>query len=392
MARRSKREEELARQVLIQPFDIAMWSTKDGQGLYRLQERFALWLRTLAYPSRFICWQMPADLRGRIAYVADLARQEDDLVRKRLIMESRRFYEQLQNGAQYQRSLCGMGFWTDETVTAHALAGTVGGVLNTPAIPAPWPRLFDGSYILNEPQKDFKHWHLRPYGHSGGRYYFAFLSSYEFLPVNWFFDRPLKELMGMSYPLAICLDIPNTYERSEAIQKVEGVKMATEVHLVTGSGEDSRSKKKYQDCEQTLQALNAGDLLHEIQLIIAVAAPDRSGLKKAVDEVLNRMKPYVKMRLDPGEGQLEAAKFFSAIPSRKISLPRSSWSMISQDAAMLLGPLGYRKLAGMEGTMRGQSLDGRYPFFFHSWEPEKKATHEVWVGQTGSGKVRRTTA
>ena len=385
---RRRKKELYWHTCIIEPFDIAMFHTRDGQGLLALQNRFATWLRGLAFPARFVYWQMPADLRRRIDYVADLSRQEQDPLKKQMLMESRRNYEQLQNGANYHRSLCGIGVWTDDSLTSEAVARSVAGSFDTPAYVSPWPRLFEGNYRLSDRQGKFRHWHLRPVGRPGGRMYFAFLSSYEFLPVDWNFYRPLSQILSLPYPMALCVDFPRTYERSEAISSVEGTLLATRVHLSTSTAEDSKSSKKYNDCRQTLEELNQGDLLHELQVIIAVAAPDRESLKKSSDDIISRTKPYFRLRHDVGLQQANAAKFFSNLPTRQIGNTNSTWQMTSREAALLLGPVGFRKLSGLSGTMRGQSADGAFPFFFNSWPQGKKiATHEIVVGLTGAGKT-----
>lgn len=379
------------RTVLMEPFDIAMFHTRDGQGLYSLQNRFSMFLRSLAYPTRFIYWQMPADLRGRIDYVARLAREEDEPLKKQMLMESRRNYEQLQNAENYHRSLCGIGMWTDESLTDESVARLVAGSFDTRTSISAWPQLFEGNYRLSEPQGKFRHWHLRPVGGPGGRYYFALMSSYEFLPVDWNFYRPLPQILSLPYPMALCVDIPKTYDRSSAITSVEGTMLATRVHLSTSTAEDSKSGKKYQDCRQTLEELNQGDLLHEVQIIIAVAAPDRDALRRACDDITSRTKAYFKLRHDVGIQQANAAKFFSDTPTRRIGNDSSPWEMTSREAALLFGPTGFRKLSGLDGTMRGQSADGSYPFFFNSWPKGKKvATHEIIVGLTGAGKTFAT--
>lgn len=372
--------------VMVEPFDIAMYHTRDGQGLSSLQNRFATWLRGLAFPSRFIYWQMPADLRLRIEYVADLARREDDPLKKQMLMENRRNYEQLQNGANYHRSFCGIGMWTDDSINSAAVASHIAGSFDTPAYVSPWPKLFEGNYRLCEPHPKFKNWHLRPIG-SGGRMYFAFMSSYEFLPVDWNFYKPLRQVLSLPFPLALCIDFPKTWDRNDAISSIEGTLLATRVHLNTSTGEDSKSAKKYRDCQHTLEELNNGDLLHDVQIVIAVAAPDRESLKKACDDIVSRTKSYFRLRHDVGTQQGRAALFFSDTPTKIIGNEPTTWQVTSREGALLLGPLGYRKLSGLSGTMRGQSADGAFPFFFDSWPAKKIATHEIVVGLTGSGKT-----
>ncbi|MDQ7024745.1 MAG: hypothetical protein Q9P01_09240 [Anaerolineae bacterium] len=310
LASRRRKKEVYRHTCIVEPFDIAMFHTRDGQGLLSLQNRFATWLRGLAFPARFVYWQMPADLRARIDYVADLSRQEQDPLKKQMLMESRRNYEQLQNGANYHRSLCGIATWTDDSMTSETVARSVAASFDTLAYVSPWPKLFESNYRLSEGHSKFRHWHMRPIGRPGGRMYFAFLSSYEFLPVDWNFYRPLSQILSLPYPMALCVDVPRTYDRSAAISFVEGTLLATRVRLSTSTGEDSKSAKKYNDCRQTLEELNQGDLLHEVQLIIAVAAPDRESLKKSCDDIISRNKPYFKLRYDVGLQQANAARFF----------------------------------------------------------------------------------
>jgi len=384
---RSRKKEQITHTTMVEPFDIAMYHTRDGEGLSSLQQRFSGWLRGLSFPSRFIYWQMPADLRDRINYVADLARQEDNPIKKDMLMESRRNYEQLQNGANYHRSYCGIGMWTDDSVTSHAVASSIAGAFDTPAYVSPWPKLFESNYRLSEPHTKFNHWHLRPVGRPGGRMYFAMMSSYEFLPVDWNFFRPLRSVLALPYPLALCVDFPKTWDRNDAISSIEGILLATKVHLSTSTSEDSKSGKKYIDCKKTLDELNSGDLLHDVQIIIAVAAPDRDSLKKACDEITSRTKAFFRLRHDVGKQQVKAALFFSDKSTKIIGNEPTTWQVTSREAALLLGPLGYRKLSGLTGTMRGQSADGAFPFFYNSWPQKKIASHEIVVGLTGSGKT-----
>src|SRR5688572_24957519 len=103
-----KREELICHTTLIQPFDINLHVTQDGEGLLALQSRFAMWLRGLSDPARFITWQMPADLRPRMVETtrkAHIAHDYGDEDRYHLLMETRRYYEELQQEAQYQRAI-----------------------------------------------------------------------------------------------------------------------------------------------------------------------------------------------------------------------------------------------------------------------------------------------
>src|SRR5690606_37487579 len=105
--------------------------------------------------------------------------------------------------------------------------------------------------------------------------------------------------------------------------------------------EDSRSAKKLADCQLTLRQLNEGDLLHEVQIVIAVAAPERGALWKAVQEIINTTKPYFALRPEVGEAQIEAVKFFSAQRSKHIRTPSTTWQMVSRELALAFAPLGF---------------------------------------------------
>ncbi|MCI0351122.1 MAG: hypothetical protein L0Z53_16990, partial [Acidobacteriales bacterium] len=147
-------------------------------------------------------------------------------------------------------------------------------------------------------------------------------------------------------------------------------------------------QQKMADCMLTLQQLNQGDALHEVQIIIAVAAPTLDALKDAVDEVINTCRPYFNLRVELAEALVKAPKFFSPVLSKQISVPQKPWQLGSSELALFFAPVGFRKMAGMSGIMRGEAIGASsYPMFHDSWTAEKKATHEAWVGLTGSGKT-----
>src|SRR5438067_88986 len=106
------------RTFLLEPFDIGMHRTEAG--VATLQARFTAWLRSLNCPARFICWLMPTTLDDKISNLSFLAREvgQTDSSRSELLMEYRRFYETLQDSADYQRSICGMALWTEENSRA----------------------------------------------------------------------------------------------------------------------------------------------------------------------------------------------------------------------------------------------------------------------------------
>lgn len=385
MARRFSRGETLTpHTVLIEPFDIVLHGTPEG--LQALQNRFSLWLRGLQGPSRFVTWQMPADLSPRIEALVESASVAEEPQRHSLLMEYRRHYEQLQQEADYQRAVCGLAVWLDANESSRTLARSVSGSFDTLAVEAPWPALFQGDYALCEPGGGYRGWHLAPVGRPGGRPLYAFLSSYQFQPTVWDFTRPLPLLLRTDFPLALCVDIPQTWDRNDAINNIESVVQAYSVHLATTRGEDSRSIKKVNDCRQALEELNLGDSLHDVQIILAIAAPDRKTLKRRVDEVISAVKPWFLLRTEIGEAQAESAKFFGVTASQEIAVPHTSWPLVSRELALLFAPLGYRKLAGLDGTLRGEAAGGNYPVFHNSWR-DKRATHEVWVGVSGYGKT-----
>ncbi len=220
-----------------------------------------------------------------------------------------------------------------------------------------------------------------------GRPVWTVLTSSEFMPATWNFFQPLPPLLKLNIPVALAIDIPKTYDRNTATDRVESIMLAYETHLATNRGEDSRSVRRIEDCRRTLDQLNDGDALHEMQVVVAVAAYDAVTLRKRAQLVINEMKPWVRLRAEMGELLSRAVKVFAPIPTSTINLPEGTWPVTSREAALALSPLGYRKLSHTTGVMRGEAVGAAYPVFHQSWREEKHASHEVWVGLTGSGKT-----
>src|SRR5690606_41585004 len=118
--------------------------------------------RSLRGAAHFVCCLTPASLAAKIAQVSRAARDTDVERRAAMLMEYRRHYELLEAEADYQRTLCGMALWSDET--PRALAGGMLSAFDTPVVEAPLPPLFEGRYELRESP----FWHLAPVGRPGG--------------------------------------------------------------------------------------------------------------------------------------------------------------------------------------------------------------------------------
>ena len=370
------------RTFLIEPFDIMLHATEEG--VQSLQARFSTWLRTLRQPARFVCWQMPATLDEKISALSRSAQTVDDPQRRALLTEYRRHFEQINTSAEYQRALCGMALWSEQADmgSSRALAGGMVSAFDTPVVAGAWPALFEGHYAIRESP----FWHLAPVGRPGGRPLWALLTSYDFTPATWNFFRPLPPLLRLNFPLALAVDIPKTYERNAAIDALEGVIQAYDVHLSSVRGEDSRSVQRIADCRRALQEINNGDALHRVQLTIAVAADDLSQLRERAQVVVNETRAWFSLRHEVGELLARSVGFFTASHTKDIHIPDTTWPVTSRELALMLSPLGYRKLAATDGVLRGEAVGASYPVFHNSWR-DKRATHEVWVGSSGYGKT-----
>ena len=366
------------RTFLIEPFDIMLYA--DDEGVKSLQSRFATWLRTLSGPARFFCWQREASLDRKIAQVSREARQTGDAQRAELLMEYRRHYEMLESSADFQQTLCGMALWSDEM--PRALAGGMMAAFDTPVYEAPLAPLFEGRYDL----KETPFWHLEPVGRPGGRPLIAIMTSYELLPVVWTFRVPLIETIRLNMPMALVIDIPKTLERNAAVDAVENIIAAYQVHLASVRGEDSRSVTRINDCRRTLQEINAGDALHQVQFSYAIFAHDADELKRRMQQVISLTRPWFLLRQEVGELLARAVQFFSHTASKEINVPPTTWPMTSRELALALGLTGERKLSTTDGVLRGEAVEAAYPVFYNSWR-DRRATHEVWVGSSGYGKT-----
>jgi nitrogen fixation/metabolism regulation signal transduction histidine kinase len=83
-----------------------------------------------------------------------------------------------------------------------------------------------------------------------------------------------------------------------AVDAVENIIAAYQVHLSGMRGEDSRSITRINDCRRTLQEINAGDALHQVQMSIAVFAPHSDLLKRRVHQVINETRSWFFLRQD----------------------------------------------------------------------------------------------
>ena len=92
------------------------------------------------------------------------------------------------------------------------------------------------------------------------------------------------------------------------------------------------------------------------------------------------------MRREEGVTLSSAIEFFGPKRTDRINLKKTEWVVTSRQLSLLLAPLGCRKMSGTDGVMRGEGRDTLFPFFHNSWR-DKRATHEIWVGQTGYGKT-----
>lgn len=376
-----QRQDAPPRSVLVKPFDITMYSDERGEGVMALQSRYSSWLRGLPGPARFICWQVPADLTDKIHEVTFRAKGETEALRRKMLAGYRRFYQELNETADFQTSICGITIWTDEK--ERAVAGSVASTFDTQVAIADFPKLFDGKYKLAE----HPFWHLAPAGRADGRPFIAVLTSYEILPSTWNFYKPLPPLLKLNFPMAVCVDIPETFERNAATEKIENMIQAYSVHLATATTEDSRSVRRVQDCYRTLQEINNGEALHRVNIVIAVAAHDLRTLQERVQEIITQTRGWFLLRQEVGELLARSVGYFSVKRTTELGMPDTSYPATSHEAALLFSPLGYQKLGQQEGVLRGVAATGNYPVFFKSLGADKKAAHEIWVGLTGSGKT-----
>src|SRR5579859_7887675 len=374
----------------VDSFDIAMHATT--QGLTALQARLSGWLSTLSGPGRFVSYQTPATLKGKIDQVQHEAQRLTDSNtpafhrRADLLTEYLRFYEALQREGKYQRSSSFLVLWDDDN--RRALANQIGAAFETAARPVTaLPSLFEGQYTL----RSAPFWHLAPVGRPGGRLLWTILTGYECLPATWTFFKPHPPLLAFNFPLALSVDISKTYDRTDSVEAIERTIFAYRTHLASARSEDSRAVQRIKDCNEALSQINSNDALHLVQISIAVAAPSAALLRERARTIARELRAWVKLREESGVLLRRAVSFFSTAPTKQLDFPDTTWPLTSRELSLMFAPVGYRKLAGTRGILRGEAAGGQYPFFYDSWNdkygrPEKRATHEAWVGVPGFGK------
>jgi hypothetical protein len=368
---------------LIEPFDLFLHS--DEEGLRNLQARFSAWLRGVTGPARLVTWHVPTSLRSLIDWTIDEASETNNPWRTSILMQYRQWYEDMERLGSHQQAICGMALWAEVESAAQSLGMAAAGSFGTRVEQAPWPPLSIGEYHIAATPI----WHLKPVGRPTGRPLISVLGTFSFRPVEWTFFRPLALLFSMGIPMAVAVDIPKTWDASEAVSKLESMITAMSAHLATSRSIDTGSQRRIADCHQALAVIHGGQSLHSVQIKIAVAADDVATLKKRVDEIRNRLRPFMGLRIEVGNDQVRGARYFSTQATDRIEAKSSTWPMTSDTLALTLGFLGMRKLEARPGIVRGIAVGGGYPYIYDDWELKngKKATHECWVGTTGTGKT-----
>ncbi len=373
---------------LIEPFDFFMHDEESN--VLRIQAQFSAFLRGLTGPARFVTWHAPTTLQPLIEWTIQEARATTNPWRSSNLMQYRQYYEQLQRQGRFQQALCGAALWTPTSQNTQALAAFAQSYFGARVSHGDWPALMAGEYhIASQP-----FWHLEPVGRPLGRPLICLLGSYEFRQVEWTFFRPLIDLFLKGIPIALSVDIPRTWDTADAIASLEGVVTALQTLAIGSSSIDANGQRQVGDALATINDLQNGQNLHDVQIKIAVAAGDAAGLKESVDHVRNHLKPFVGIRHEVGADQVTAARYFSSLPTVKIEPNPTVWPMTSNVAALTLGFLGVRKLRPRPGIIRGINQQGikqtgGWPYIYDDWNTAegKKATHELWVGMTGAGKT-----
>jgi hypothetical protein len=187
----------------------------------------------------------------------------------------------------------------------------------------------------------------------------------------------------------VCVDIPKTWSAADSVAKLEGVITALNAHIGTSRALDTGSQRQIADAMQALAEIHAGQSMHDVQFKIALSAPDTATLKRRVDEVRSRLKPFMGVRIEIGEAQIKGARYFSNVETSRLEARPTTWPMLSNALALTTGFLGMRKLQPRPGIIRGINVGGGYPYIYDDWEMSrgKKATHECKAGTTGTGKT-----
>lgn len=381
--------------IALSPFDIHMHCTEAS--LRQIQSRFATFLRTLDGPSRFTVFYTPTSLQTLVKWTIEeagqasqAARQVDTSHARRLIRRKealshyRQWYEELQRNANYQRADCLLTTWAYNA--AGQTLGAARAYLDSQAAERELPPLLQGTYhVCPTPI-----WHLAPIGHPTGRPLVCLIGTYAFKPAEWTFFNPLLSLWTLEYPVAVCIDIPKTWETQEAVAKLEGVMTALKTHLEGKRSPDTASANQFQHCQYTIDELHGGQALHDVQIKLALFAPDGATLRERVNQLRNNLKPYLGLKVEIGGDQITAAKYFSQIETSRLEGRPNTWPITSPGVALTMGFLGIRKLEPKRGIVRGINISGgKYPYIYDDWDLSrgKKALHELWVGTTGSGKT-----
>jgi hypothetical protein len=320
------------------------------------------------------------DLMDKDAWHAALSEATRPLWRLRWLQDERQMYDVLQNDIPLRTW---HHYWVSWTRTApEQVVRDVAQAFNTYAEEAELPPLLIGLY---EEQWGIRSddCYLAP--ESLDAPYVALLYAYDLAGVWDLYT--LGRLLYLDADIHLCIDVDHV-GALQAAEQTARAKTSTSTSIkLSSDGGHRRTHRKLDTALYIEEALDAGQALHDIRLIVAVSAPDLKRLNADVRQIIQAGGSRIKL-VRPAGGQKDLAAFFGPTPSFQITSIAKAKREVTH-AATCMVPFGYRKPEGTNGILTIiQGNDS--PVFFdpvRDVSGGKAAGHMVVVGQTNAGKT-----
>lgn len=366
----------------IEPYNVFMYSFEEQVGL---QTRFAQFFMSLRAPVRLIAYSRHFNVAAASDELTAETAATTEPWRAYVLDAYRRFLEQLVASIKLKSTQCFLIGWGKDTGEQDALANSARQVFtldeshNIVAVveEATLPMLFPHD-MMEEADC------LAPVREGEDAEYVALLLSRDMKGDVDFFT-PLLGILAQQYSVAVAVDV-ETIPRERANTQLTMAYNRLTAQLGTAETKDVESESAYRDVQFAMEAVQGGEGLHRVQIAVAVFAPSRKELQRAVRDIKTAGTPQLQLRTVYGE-QGKAAAFFSTTPTQRtgVSGQRPRNTLSTGCAAYFGSALGFRQRDTVSGVLLGIEMDGGYPVFHDIWT--ETSYSGVVLGQAGSGKT-----
>jgi len=357
----------------VEPYDLNMFSFREQVNLMLSfgQTFFA----PLKGDVRIIAHSLEFDVQAAVQGLV----QETALTDEPWLREGRdayrRFVRDLVRDVRLKQTRYYLVAWPESSAERNAIANLAAGafsVADNPLYVATLEPLFQGDRVAEQERL------VPPAGQAGPL--ITLLHSRDFM--GSFDFTTLMQVLSLPFPVAVAVDaqtIPR--DRAQDRLSLASNRLRAQLAQVQGESRDVASEEAMVSVTAAQDAVNQGEGLHQVQVIVAVFGANQQELANNVEMVINVLSSTIQLRPALAE-QAEAALFFTTTRRPRLRAARTR-NTLSTGLATLT-PFGFRQRTNTDGILWGTER-ANYPIIGDLWG--RPSYNVVILGETGSGKT-----